>query len=194
MDEILKYNPSTGAYDEDGKYWPGAPTREKSSGIAWYSTPWSTNDNGSGGAQAGYGLGPGGVAGVTQSAPSSKGSESVSNYRCNAYAVDGRTPPRPVTPRKRGLTLGGRGGYGGGGGSAPSWAGVEINPSYEGGAPSASVSPGAVGPGGPGGYGSQGGDGMIILFYSKAQKVPAGQLVDKNGKMVLDRLGRRIIM
>lgn len=35
---------------------------------------------------------------------------------------------------------------------------------------------------------------MIILFYSKAQKVPAGQLVDKNGKMVLDRLGRRIIM
>lgn len=35
---------------------------------------------------------------------------------------------------------------------------------------------------------------MIILFYSKPQKAQAGQLVDKNGKMVLDRLGRRIIV
>ena len=50
------------------------------------------------------------------------------------------------------------------------------------------------GQGGQEGYGSQGGDGMIILFYSKAQKVPAGQLVDKNNRMVLDRLGRRIIV
>lgn len=35
---------------------------------------------------------------------------------------------------------------------------------------------------------------MILLFYAKPQKASSGQLVDKNGKMVLDRLGRRIIM
>lgn len=192
--EILVYQPSTGAYDEDGRYWPGAPTRENGSGVAWYSTPWDTNDNGSGGAQAGYALGPGGAAGVSQSAPSVRGSASVSNRDCYASAAGGRTPPRPATPRKRGLTLGGRGGYGGGGASASSWAGVEVDASYEGTVPNASASPGAAGTGGPGGYGSPGGDGMIILFYSKAQKSPAGQLVDKNGRMVLDRLGRRIIM
>ena len=192
--DVLAYQPSTGAYDEDGRYWPGAPTRENGSGVAWYSTPWDTNDNGSGGAQAGYALGPGGAAGVSQSAPSVRGSVSVSNRDCYASAASGRTPPRPATPRKRGLTLGGRGGYGGGGASASSWAGVEVDASYEGTVPNASVSPGAAGTGGPGGYGSPGGDGMIILFYSKAQKSPAGQLVDKNSKMVLDRLGRRIIM
>ena len=191
---VLKYRPSTGAYDEDGKFWPGASTREYSSGVLYFRTPWYTNSNGSGGAQAGYALGPGGVAGVSQSTPTASGSIDVSNSRCAAYATKGLTPPRPAAPRKRGLTLGGRGGYGGGGGSSPSWAVTEINPSHEEGAPSASVSPGAVGTGGPGGYGSQGGDGMIILFYSKPQKAQAGQLVDKNGKMVLDRLGRRIIV
>lgn len=190
LSKVLRYKPSTGAYDEDGRYWSGAPTRENGSGIAWYSSPWETNDDGSGGAQAGYALGPGGVAGVSQSAPSTQGSVSVSNRSIWASAASGRTPSRPATPRKRGLTLGGRGGYGGGGASGPSWAGVEVTPS----GPSATVSPGSAGTGGPGGYGSQGGDGMIILFYSKAQKVPAGQLVDKNNRMVLDRLGRRIIV
>jgi len=189
LDEILKYKPSTGAYDEDGKFWPGAPTAEKSGkpGVAYYYTPWPSYDN-AGGA-TGYALGPGGVAGVSQPEPTARGT--LHSYT-SATATNGLTPPAPVTPRKRRLTLGGRGGYGGGGGSAASWAAVEIDPSVN--SSSISVKPGSPGAGGPPSSGSAGGDGMIILFYSKAQKVPAGQLVDKNGKMVLDRLGRRIIM
>lgn len=191
LNEILRYQPATGAYDEDGTYWPGAATRESGSGIAWHRTPWDTNSNGNGGAQAGYALGPGGAAGVTQSQPTVKGLETVSNSFCSASAISGLTPPMPVTPQKRSLTIGGRGGYGGGGGSAPSWAGAESignNP------PATSVTPGAPGAGGPGGYGSEGGDGMILLFYSKAQKSPAGQLVDKRGRKILDCLIRRIIV
>lgn len=194
LSEILKYQPATGAYDEDGRLWPGAPTKENGSGIAYYKTPWGTNSNGSAGASYGYGLGPGGVAGATQAEPTNRGSGGINNSVCYATAPNGLTPPSPITPRKRSLTLGGRGGYGGGGGSAPSWAGVEVNPSYEGTVPNASVSPGSPGAGGPPSPGSAGGDGMIIIFYAKAEKVPAGQLVDKNNRMVLDRLGRRIIM
>lgn len=189
LDEILRYKPSTGAYDEDGKYWPGAPTRQNGGGIAWYSKPWDTNSAGTIGSQAGYALGPGGVAGVTQPTPTQKGTEPKYS---TAYATDGLTPPKPVTPRKRGLTLGGRGGYGGGGASASSWAGAEVDPSRTSVQPN--PQPGSPGVGGPGGRGSQGGDGMILLFYAKPQKASSGQLVDKNGKMVLDRLGRRIIM
>lgn len=194
LSDFLWYKPSTGAYDEDGKNWPGASTMENGTRTLWYRTPWQTNSNGSGGAQTGYALGPGGVAGVTQSTPTTRGTAAIGDSRCIATAASGLTPPRPVKPRKRGLTLGGMGGYGGGGGSSPSWCGSEVDPSYNGTVPSSSASPGAVGTGGPGGYGSDGGDGMIILFYSKAQKSPAGQLVDKNNCIVLDRLGRRIIM
>ena len=194
INEIIRYKPSTGAYDEDGKLWPGAPTKEYSSGVAWYSTPWYTNSNGSGGGSSGYGLGPGGVAGASQPEPQNRGTTRYSNSYVDSYATDGLTPPTPVTPRKRGLTLGGRGGYGGGGGSAPAWAGAEVDPSYNGTVPTMSVTPGSPGKGGQPSRGSQGGDGMILLFYAKPQKVPTGQLVDKNNRMVLDRLGRRIIV
>lgn len=191
--QILRFSGATGAYDEDGKYWPGCPTKT-TGGVAWYSKPFDTNSAGNGGGQAGYALGPGGVAGVTQSTPTRRGTWSVSNYAVYADGTDGLSPPRPVTPRKRGLTLGGRGGYGGGGASSPSWAGININPS-EGTPPSTKmVTPGSPVSGGSGGQGGAGGDGMILLFYAKPQKASSGQLVDKNGKMVLDRLGRRIIM
>lgn len=188
LNETLKYKPSTGAYDEDGTYWPGAPTEEYSPGVAWYRIPWPSANHVGG--QAGYGLGPGGVVGQTQSTPSTRGT--VSADYTSATAADGLTPPTPAAPRKRGLTLGGRGGYGGGGGSAASWAGIEIIPKEN--SSTISVSPGSPGTGGPGGRGGAGGDGMIILFYAKAQIIPAGQSVDKNGKMLLDRLGRRMIV
>ena len=47
--------------------------------------------------------------------------------------------------------------------------------------------------GGSGGGGGQGGDGCIILYYRRPKLVQSGWLKDKNGKPVLDRLGRRII-
>lgn len=197
LDDILKYRPSTGAYDEDGKLWAGATTREYSEGIAWYRTPWTTNSNGSGGAQNGYALGPGGVAGVIQEQPTGDNdgsSLSVSNTRCYSKAADGKTPPSPVKPRKRGLTIGGHGGYGGGGGSAPSWAGTEVNPSYNGTVPTSSVQGGNIGVGGPGGEGGDGGDGCIILFYSKPKPVESGSLMSRDRHFILDRTGRIIVV
>lgn len=189
---IVVYQPSTGAYDEDGNYWPGAPTKEYSPGVAWYATPWGGFADGRGGAQAGYALGPGGVAGVSQETPSSRGTVSITASRITGTAVGGLTPPTPTTPRKRGLTEGGRGGYGGGGGSAPSWAGVEVNPELFDG--SYSTSPGAAGVGGPGGKGGDGGDGMIILFYSLPKKIQDGQLVTSDKKFFFDRLGRIFVV
>lgn len=189
LDEILKYQPSTGAYDEDGNYWPGAPTREKSAGIAWWSYPWQTN--GKAGAQAGYQLGPGGVAGVTQAASTTLGSLYWGGKVVRATAADGLTPPAPLAPRKRGLTLGGRGGYGGGGGSAASWGGAEVT--AEGGWTAEAVA-GAPGPGGPGSPGSQGGDGMIILYYSKVEDVRMVQFAEKNSMPFRDKYRRRFIV
>lgn len=50
---------------------------------------------------------------------------------------------------------------------------------------------GSVGVGGKGGAGAP---GCIILYYGVEKKIQTGQLVDKNNKMILDRLGRRIIV
>ena len=98
LDEVLKYQPSTGAYDEDGKLWSGAHTAEKSGkpGVAYYYTPWPSYN--SAGCETGYALGPGGVAGVSQPEPGQKGTRS--GYT-KAYATDGLTPPTPVTPPGR---------------------------------------------------------------------------------------------
>lgn len=192
LDQVLKYQPSTGAYDEDGNLWPGAATHEKSEGVAWYSLPWRTNESGSGGAQNGYGLGPGGVAGRTQEMPPRGGSTYVTEMVVTADAASGLTPPAPIAPRERSLTIGGMGGYGGGGGSAPSWAGTEIDPSGTHGTPpsTVSVTPGNPGIGGPAGPGSEGGDGCIILFYATQAESTSGAFITQDGKFYLDGLGR----
>ena len=159
LSSVLKYKASTGAYDEDGKLWPGAPTKENGSGIAWYKSPWSSTAQG---ALSGYALGPGGVAGVTQSEPTQQGT--YNSPYASATALSGLTPPAPsATPRQASVTKGGRGGYGGGGGSCPSWAGAEVEPRNSNRTPS--VTAGSAGAGGPGGQGGRGGNGMIILYY-----------------------------
>lgn len=48
-------------------------------------------------------------------------------------------------------------------------------------------------PGGRGSDGGEAGDGCIIIYYRKKKELQSGWLKDKNGKLVLDRLGRRII-
>jgi hypothetical protein len=101
------------------------------------------------------------------------------------------------------LTYGSGGGGGGGGGGAGAIGNASINASV-------SISSldgnthtpqftmlnnmgGAWIDGGSGGGGGQGGDGCIILYYRKKKELQSGPLKDKNGKLVLDRLGRRII-
>ncbi len=168
LEEIMGgYVSQTGAYDEDGKLWPGAPTKLGRTGypnhanLPWAPQYYSANSAGTRGCGAGYALGPGGVAGVTQAEPGRNG---ASQSQSAGYAADGMTPPAPsISPKKPGVTKGGRGGYGGGGGSCPGWAGGECDPSE--GASLPSVVAGTPGTGGPGGVGGPGGDGMIIIYY-----------------------------
>ena len=37
-------------------------------------------------------------------------------------------------------------------------------------------------------------DGFIILYYGVPQKIVSGPVKDKNGRVVLDKLGRRLIV
>ena len=188
LSDVLRYQPSTGARDEDGKLWPGAPTKETSPGVAYFQT-FLTNYNGTCGAYAGYALGAGGAVGATPAQPSAQGSYTTND----ASAVGGQTGATPtLTPKKAGLTQGGRGGYGGGGGSAASWAGYEHSPDYKGN-PSVSRTA-APGPGGVGGRGGPGGDGCIIIFYRKPKPISSGALKTSDGLGLLDALGRRMIV
>ena len=47
---------------------------------------------------------------------------------------------------------------------------------------------------GVGGRGGVGMEGCIILYYSVPKKIASGPVVDRTGRMVLDRLGRRIVV
>lgn len=48
--------------------------------------------------------------------------------------------------------------------------------------------------GGAGGNGGSSMDGCIILYYGVPQKIVSGPVKDKNGRVVLDKLGRRLIV
>ena len=190
LNEILVFQPSTGAVDEDGVTWPGGPTRTVSgkTNVAYWQT-YTTNPNYAVGAWAGYALGPGGAAGVNTPQPSTRGSNNYTTATA-ANGIQGSTPT--LIPKKPALTMGGRGGYGGGGGSCASWAGAEKDPTdYSG---SITARAGQPGVGGNGGQGGPGGDGCIILFYSMPKAVESGPIVDRAQKWVLDRLGRRVIV
>lgn len=52
----------------------------------------------------------------------------------------------------------------------------------------------AVRKGGAGGKGGAGADGCIILYYGVTTPIQDGQLKDKNGMMLLDKYGRRLIV
>lgn len=86
---------------------------------------------------------------------------------------------------------GGDGGAGGGGGGS---AGSVFFKS-DGGTGSTgfwgTLSGGAAGTGAAGGAGA---DGCIIVYYAQEKPIATGQVVDKNNKMLLDRLGRRVIV
>lgn len=102
---------------------------------------------------------------------------------------------------KSGETLGsaGSGGGGGGGGGAIGASTVSVSFSAE--VPkngrievTADTTDNDGGTGGTGGTGGAGAPGCIILYYGVQKKEQSGQFVDKYGRMVLDRLRRRIIV
>lgn len=84
---------------------------------------------------------------------------------------------------------GGNGGNGGGGGGG---GGGTLSASSYG--ASVSTSAGAGGTGGTGSAGGNAGGGVVILYYGVAEtKTTGGALRDKNGKLMLDRLGRILV-
>lgn len=194
LNEILVYQPSTAALDENGTVWPGAPTKEGlddgpgPAGVAWHPSAY-TSMGGVYGAASGYALGPGGVAGVTQATPTQRNPQSYGS----AEAYDGLTPPAPsAIPAKPQPTQGGRGGYGGGGGSCATWAGAERTRQTSFLPETIAGSPGV---GGPGGQGGPGGDGLIILYYqTPGPPVLVEAAVTDDQKWRLDKYGRRCIV
>lgn len=105
-----------------------------------------------------------------------------------------------------GENYGDGGGGGGGGGGAGKVGAASARCTLEGTAPyihgdkpyqslyvKAMVTGGGTANGGSAGAGGAGKPGCIILYYRKKKELQSGWLKDKNGKLVLDRLGRRII-
>lgn len=88
-------------------------------------------------------------------------------------------PDKPSVPGK-----GGTGGSGGGGGGGAPATETKENTT-------------AAPQGGDGGLGSIGGpgaNGAVILYYAKPKIIPSGQLMGKNGRFVLDRTGRLMVV
>ena len=85
---------------------------------------------------------------------------------------------------------GGDGGHGGGGAGAVGTLSMSFSPS---GKKPKTETGGAWALGGSAGAGGAGKPGCIIIYYRKKKELQSGWLKDKNGKLVLDRLGRRII-
>lgn len=209
-DTVYTFVPSTGAVDEDGRSWSGGSTYTQSDGYlqgggdgAQFTD--SLNE-GSGDAEATVGLGSGAAAGSngTSGGPSPgyyyasrNSSKTVITLRATAKGgVKGADAT--LVPKKAVDGRGGTGGYGGGGGSSTGYCdisqGKSPSHSYAG---SFNTSYSRENDGGEGGQPSRGGpgsDGLIILYWAQPKPVPAGQLVDRNNRMILDRLGRRIIV
>lgn len=103
----------------------------------------------------------------------------------------GANAPLPVEAGNYGC--GGNGGHGGGGAGGASGYYFSHGAYKYSGTSSGKLLTFPGGTGGTGSKGSPGKPGCIILYYRRPKLVQSGWLKDKNGKLVLDRLGRRII-
>lgn len=88
-----------------------------------------------------------------------------------------------------GYGTGGNGGHGGGGGGSTGGISWSCTPGYA----SCWITP-DPGPGGTGSEGSDGAPGCIILYYSVPKTIASGPVLDRTGRMALDRLGRRVVV
>jgi len=125
---------------------------------------------------------PGGGGGAACGSP---GGDAAKN---NQGGIGGNAAQRRAAPTVPGC--GGHGGNGGGGGGGGGAGYIDGGlPSYH-----VTIDGRSGGNGGVGSIGASGAPGIVLLFYREPKRSPSGQLVDKQNRMVLDRLGRRIIM
>ena len=168
------YSGGNGSQTVTGTDISGTPTNYysqpiKVTGVPSYSSPgyYYGKAGGGGGGASGKNNGSAGSSG-----PGGKG-------------ADGGTQPDETVYGK-----GGPGGNGGGGGGGAGGSGASTNAKYTESYTSYGSSGGV---GGAAGIAGGGAPGCVILYYGKPKLIPSGWLKDKNGKLVLDRLGRRII-
>lgn len=83
---------------------------------------------------------------------------------------------------------GGYGGHGGGGAGGSGECYAQLNPG------SKTYTVGPLAKGGLGGTGGPGADGCIIIYYRRPKPIQPGWVKDKNGKPLLERLNKRLIV
>lgn len=164
--------------------FPGSAGSSAGSNSGGAGGPGSYNGAGLGGNQGTRSLGGGGGGGAAYNASGGTGGTGSGSY--GGSGGTGATGTKPSTPARQGCGgVGGNGGGGGGGG------GGTLSGAMNGG--SVRAYGGSAGVGGSGGPGGNGAPGCVILYYGVQQEVKGGALMDKNGKFLLDRLGRIIV-
>ena len=199
--------PGGSVVDDSGTVWlPGAtpqppiPIRSQSIGV------YDSNTEKAGDLYAGAGPGIGGGAAVGANGSDGDAGygrvRSTSQVGWGSYSItcNGGTGGKgedAVAPDKvagnRGT--GGRGGHGGGGGggfgiceaSSRIYTGHSLSIAYN-------VNAGTPGQGGNGSDGGEGGDGCVLIYYRKLRTIQPGPLATADGKWLLDKLGRRMIV
>lgn len=143
-------------------------------------------------------LGKGGLGGGPAMGANGKnggnGSASYSNEILKATGGRGGDGATPIIIPGAATNPGDGGAGGHGGGGAGGSGDVVSRRENESGPPYTSVSLPAMAKGGTGGKGGDGAPGCVILYYQVPEPVQSGQVVDKNNKMLLERLGRRVIV
>lgn len=199
--------PGGSVADDSGTVWlPGATPQPPIPIKSYLEGAYDSNREKAGDLYAGAGPGIGGGAAV--GANGSDGDKGYGRVRSTSqvgwgdYSItcNGGTGGKgadAVAPNKvagnRGT--GGRGGHGGGGGggfgiceaSSRIYTGHSLSITYN-------VNAGTPGPGGNGSDGGEGGDGCVLIYYRKLRTIQAGPLATADGKWLLDKLGRRMIV
>lgn len=198
--------PGGSVADDSGTVWlPGATPQPPIPIKSYLEGAYDSNREKAGNLYAGAGPGIGGGAAV--GANGSDGDKGYGRVRSTSqvgwgdYSItcNGGTGGKgadAVAPDKvagnRGT--GGRGGHGGGGGggfgiceaSSRTYTGHSLSITYN-------VNAGTPGQGGNGSDGGEGGDGCVLIYYRKLRTIQTGPLA-ADGKWLLDKLGRRMIV
>lgn len=199
--------PGGSVADDSGTVWlPGATPQPPIPIKSYLEGAYDSNREKAGDLYAGAGPGIGGGAAV--GANGSDGDKGYGRVRSTSqvgwgdYSItcNGGTGGKgadAVAPDKvagnRGT--GGRGGHGGGGGggfgiceaSSRIYTGHSLSITYN-------VNAGTPGQGGNGSDGGEGGDGCVLIYYRKLRTIQTGPLATADGKWLLDKLGRRMIV
>lgn len=143
------------------------------------------------------GLGGGAAAGSNGQDGGSDGSMSANRRGASARGGSGGNgADAAAPPAEARYGRGGRGGNGGGGAGSPGLAEVvhicnsDVTPS----ALSMALSEPALGTPGRGSEGGRGGPGCVLLYFTAYQERPGGALMTRDGKFLLDRFGRLLVV